>query len=308
MNRTFRFTFILGVASSASVACEAIPSTPSVVIEPVVATTEDVLEVILVTESVDAGGDSVTYQVSWFQDGTERIDLTEWTLPFEETRRGERWEVRVVASDGTLESGAADAWVKISNSAPLVNSLALLPEAPRTSDSLELEYRVEDADGDPVAVELAWTVDGEETWHTEPTIQAHATTRGETWSVVVSISDGTDGGEVGSVSALIENTPPSAPEGVAVLPTHPTTDDALVCHVEGEPLDVDGEVISYAIAWLGDGQVFSNTESESLPGDRVPATATSAGQIWSCAATPTDGSDEGEAVAAEPVEISESGG
>ncbi len=181
--------------------CESAPSTPSIVIEPVIATTEDVLEAVLVTESVDSGGDEVSYAVSWFQDDSERTDLTDWAVPAVETSRGERWEVRVVASYGSLESGVAQAWVEINNSEPRFTSLSIAPEFPQTADSLELEYQVDDSDGDPVEVSFVWTVDDEETWHTESSIPAHATARGQTWRVHASVSDGTDQGA--SESALV---------------------------------------------------------------------------------------------------------
>jgi len=276
------------------------------VIEPVIATTQDVLEVVLVTESVDSDGDEVSYEVSWFQDESERTDLTDWTVPAGETSRGERWEVRVVASDASSKSGVAQAWVEIDNSEPAISSLSLSPESPRTSDALELEYQVEDADGDPVEVSFVWTVDDEETWHVEPGIPAHATARGQTWQVLLSVSDGTDQGASESAMVTIGNTPPPAPLSVTVLPSEPTTEDAIRCQVESELVDVDGESIGYSVAWLADGQLFTDAESETLPGDTVLSSSTTVGQVWSCAATPTDGSDEGESGASEPVEILES--
>jgi len=273
------------------------------VIEPVIATTEDVLEVVLVTESVDADGDEVTYQISWFQSESERTDLGDWTVPADATSKGERWEVRVVASDGSLESGAAQAWVEIQNTAPRFASLSLIPESPLTSDDLVLDYSVEDPDGDPVELAFVWTVDGEETWHTDASIPAHATTRGEVWSAEISISDGTDQAVSEPVEASIGNTPPPPPLGVSVLPTEPTTDDSLLCNVETDSVDIDGETIGYSIDWLVDDQVFADAVSATFPGDTVPASNTLEGQIWSCAATPTDGSDEGDAGASEPVEV-----
>ena len=76
--------------------------------------------------------------------------------------------------------------------------------------------------------------------------------------------------------------------------------------MDTESVDIDGESIGYSMAWLVDGQVFTDTESDTLSGDTISASHTSVGQVWSCAATPTDGSDEGETGASEPVEIGES--
>ena len=85
--------------------------------------------------------------------------------------------------------------------------------------------------------------------------------------------------------SLRVNTPPTAPS-VVILPDPATTTDALVAAASNST-DVDGDTISYAYSWTQNGN------STSFNGANVPASATSAGELWTVRVIPDDGYIEG---------------
>lgn len=83
-----------------------------------------------------------------------------------------------------------------------------------------------------------------------------------------------------------DNAPPDGLV-VAIEPAAPVPGDALTCAVTTAATDPDGDAVTVSFAWLQDGV------DAGIPSETVPAATTSEGQVWTCEATPSDGTEDG---------------
>jgi len=68
----------------------------------------------------------------------------------------------------------------------------------------------------------------------------------------------------------------------------------LVCSIEEEATDDDGDIITYTFDWDVDGEVYTDTDSIIHDGDTVPGDALGSDETWTCEVTANDGEDWGE--------------
>lgn len=179
-------------------------------------------------------------------------------------------------------------------SAPVVS---ISPASPGTDDDLTavLDVSATDPEGEGLIYTYEWYLDGTlSTASTTGTLPASATTRGETWTVRVNPSDSLGEGTAGEASATIANTAPGAPV-VAISPTAPEEgEDALVCAVETEAEDADGDALTYTISWALDGAAWTGTASTTTrTGDTVAASYTNEGEVWTCSVVASDDTESG---------------
>lgn len=179
-------------------------------------------------------------------------------------------------------------------SPPVGGALTIEPQEPDTLSDLIAEVSeqaVPNNEGVEVSYTWSWAVDGQTMPDlTSPTVPADLTTKGETWTVYATPSDGKRSGVPFSASVTIGNAPPTAT--VTIEPDDPTTDDALEAVYSA--YDPDGDQVQVAIRWSVDGQ-----DMPSGLGPSVHAGLTERGQVWRATATPTDGSDTGPSTFAE---------
>jgi hypothetical protein len=272
------------------------PEAPTVAIAPEAPTTSDDL-VATATAGADADGDEVTLTYAWSVDGAPATDLTGDTVPADRTARGEVWSVTVTGSDGAL-SAEATAEVTIGNTAPTI-TLDLDPASVGTEGKLVADVGTDDADGDDVSVSFTWTVNGSEVSEIGGSLDgSEFFERGDTVVVTVSAEDGNGGTATATAEVVVGNTAPTAPE-VWVYPEVPGYNSDLTCWVEAISTNADLDEVSYTVTWEVDGAPYTGaTDDVFLPGDTVPASATEAGQVWTCNVTPNDGSDDGDVGAA----------
>jgi formylglycine-generating enzyme required for sulfatase activity len=173
--------------------------------------------------------------------------------------------------------------------------IAVEPAIPMDGDDLSCKIIADavDPNGDEVAYTYLWMVDGENAGLDLTVIPAGVTSPGESWTCTVTPTDGVLVGPSASASVTVQrtNAPPSAPE-VAIAPESPTESDSLTCTVVSESTDPDGDAVSYVYRWTVDGV------DAGVSVAHIEASATSAGQTWSCIVTATDGtasSDSGTA-------------
>jgi hypothetical protein len=285
--------------------CNVAPTAPVITLEPGLPTTGDDLELVFQEEALDPNGDGLEYRIAWFQDDSERADLSDEQVDASETTRGETWEVQVRAWDGVLEGPVMTASVVILNSGPIVTELEISPAEPLAGDELVATYSVEDADGDALSSTVLWSVDGLETWHESATLPAHATRRGEEWSIQVVAEDGFADSDPEVARITIGNTAPPAPSSVEIAPSAPTTADTLLCVVDGATEDTDEDPIAWTVQWLVDATLHGTPQTTTWEGDTVDPSDTQVDQVWSCAATSSDGELESAARASQPVTIGE---
>ena len=95
------------------------------------------------------------------------------------------------------------------------------------------------------------------------------------------------------------DSPPTKPE-ILVTPDQPVVDETdLMCTVTTSSIDPQGEDISYIFSFYVDGVLYEGpTATTYLEGDTVLSEHLTTHQVWTCEATPFDGTLYGETVSA----------
>jgi len=145
-----------------------------------------------------------------------------------------------------------------------------------------------DPEGEDIVYSYIWYREGvlyEES--TSATVDASATARDEEWRLVVTPSDGALEGTSGEAVTIIQNSAPAV-DSVQVLPESPQTGDELTCDYSTS--DTDGDAVEVEITWAVNGFTVAVT------GDTMDSSWTSKSDVVSCTVTPTDETDDGEAL------------
>ena len=92
---------------------------------------------------------------------------------------------------------------------------------------------------------------------------------------------------------LAPNTPPTAP-ATTLRPSSPRANGSpLICGIESESVDVDGDPISYTVTWERNGTKTNSGQATQWLDDTVPGSKLVEGDVWSCTVTPNDGIEDG---------------
>ena len=179
------------------------------------------------------------------------------------------------------------------NTAPTTPSVGIGPEGATTLDDLVLQLDGEpaDEDGDIVSLTVSWSLDGERRADLDGdrSVPSSVTRKGQTWSVSVTATDGSDVGEVSTAEITIGNAAPTA--RILEVPFAPDESTDLRVQAEGDDPDED-DTVSLDYAWTVDGA------DAGVSGPVVPSERTERGQVWEVTVTPTDGELSGEPVTA----------
>jgi hypothetical protein len=242
----------------------------------------------------DADGDADASTIEW-GDGTS-VYGTDATLSGSFSG-GNELTCTVTPSDGEDTGTPALASITISNSAPEITEVSLSPTDLYTEGTVEATVSTSDADDDVVDLSYEWYVDG--------ALISSATgsslyggsyfDKDEEVYVVVTPNDGTDDGDaVSSDGIIVLNSPPDAPE-ISIDPEEPSEgEDDLVCYIDVDSVDDDGDAITYEFAWELDGSSYTSTNTTVEDGDTILAGEIYTGEQWSCSVTPHDGTEYGE--------------
>ncbi len=173
------------------------------------------------------------------------------------------------------------------------------PNPATSADDLNVNLVVDaiDPEGDTITYTYAWYQDGLLTSHASAFVPSSATTKGETWKVEVTPSDGLGSGDPGTDTVTIENAPPTV-SLVQLTPDPAGVEDTLSCTAVGSS-DADGDTISLAYSWEVNGSGLSDTTS-TLAGTFVR------GDAVVCIVTPADSSGAGTPVTSNTVTIGNS--
>jgi len=278
------------------------PTEPGLSLAPAEPTTTDDL-VLSLDEASDPDGDPVEHTLAWTVDGSP-VDVDGTTVSADRTAKGQVWQASVTASDGEHQVGPITAQVTILNTPPTLSSVEITPAEPRTSDALTCTAgSTSDADDDVVEVELAWTVDGVAA-AVGDTLQASAFEKGQVVECTGTPSDGEVDGEPATAQVIVQNTPPGPPVA-GIRPEAPVAGvDDLVCEVQAEAADDDGDTLTYVVSWTADGVVYPDglvgaegPLTTTWADDTVPAVDTLLATEWSCLIQAEDG--EARSTAAE---------
>ena len=285
-----------GTAKTATVTISnSAPVVSAVSLTPTSPTSADTLTCTPTTTDAD-GTTSFTYTYAWTIGGSA-ISATTSTLGPTSHSKGDVVRCSVIASDGSASSAStASSSVTIGNSAPSISSLALSSSSPKTNDVISVAITSSDPDGDTLSFTYAWFVNGSAAGTSATLNGSTAFSKGQSVYVRVTPSDGTASGSAATSStATVANSTPGAP-GVEMDPEAPEAGvDDIWCAVTTPASDDDGDTLSYTITWTKNGSSFTGTTTTVYTNDTVPYTATSAGDVFACRVTATDGSATGTA-------------
>ena len=173
------------------------------------------------------------------------------------------------------------------NGLPSQPSLSIQPDPAYTDDDLvALATGSVDPEGAAIAYLYDWHLNGVSTGQTGGSLPASSTTKGQTWMVRVTPSDGITTGAFIEESIVIQNSLPEM-QSVSISPLNPSSQDDLTCSYTA--VDADGDSISASYQWIMGGNTLSSTtnllEGPFQQGDSII-----------CRVTPDDGSSLGTAM------------
>jgi len=137
----------------------------------------------------DADGDRARIEYTWWVNGRRAGEGSSFDL--EETRRGARIEVSVIADDGQSQSEPATAAVTIGNTPPVIEAIRFEPSGEwHTGQDVAALPDAVDPDGDPLTFAYTWFHNGRPVPEDGPTFDGSSLTRGDKVNLVVVASDG----------------------------------------------------------------------------------------------------------------------
>ncbi len=243
----------------------------------------------------DADGDPAATTFAWTLNGVaagSRNPLTATVVG------GDVVVCTATSSDGTDLGPSRSDSLTISNTPPVVSYVSVSPANPTTDSTLTASTSASDADGDTVSLGYAWSVNGLSVASTTSTLSGTWFSKHDVVRVSVTPSDA-DGAGAPLVSSPVTvlNTAPTAP--IVSIPAGPIEGlDDLVCGIDVDSADADGDTVSYTATWTDDGAAFASATTTSFLHDTVPAAQTTATESWVCTVTPTDGEAAGAAASA----------
>jgi hypothetical protein len=223
-------------------------------------------QVVAAVSASDPDGDEVELEYRWSIDG-DPVGEASAFLSLEGVSRGSEVAVTVIASDGERRSAPARASVRVGNQPPRVLSVSLDPSGDlQVGRELVARPEGDDPDGDRVSFHYRWLLDGEPLPDAGPTLSGDRFERGDSISLEVVASDGTEEGEtfrtepieVGNAAPRITSTPGAiGADGVfryEVAADDPDGDTAFRYRLVEAPAGMTIGFDDGAIAWRpGDG-------------------------------------------------------
>lgn len=173
-----------------------LPVLSGVVIAPDSATTKTLVSSSFVV--TDGDNDKVTVRYVWTKNGEIIPGESGATLDLSKAGNGDKGDqiaVTLTANDGYGDSTSVPSnTLTIANSAPVVSPVTLSPGAPQSNDTLSFSGgKASDDDQDPLTISYSWKKNGEIIPDaTQATLDLSTlAAAGDTFSVQVSVSDGT---------------------------------------------------------------------------------------------------------------------
>lgn len=242
----------------------------------------------------DADGDKISMRYRWFRDGVAvepgaQAEAVAGNL----VKRGQVWTVIGVPHDGEAEGPACEDSVTVQNSPPRLSPVSIQPARPTVADELsfKLEAQPSDPDGDPVSLDVRWSVDGEPLPVGDGArIPAGLLRKHQRVKVRVEASDGWL--PSGPVEAEVEvaNSPPAAPS-LTIEPAAPRSQDDLRCSLAAPTRDADGDTLRHEFRWILERQ--GGAASRTVSGPLLKESETNRAERWVCVAHALDGEDTG---------------
>lgn len=257
------------------------PALSNLAVSPLSPITSDTLVASYIFNDPDGDTESGS-TFSWRLNGTLVPSITGPEVSSLQTTKHQSWTVEVTPSDGT-DSGQSvmSPSTTILNTLPSVSTPVVSTQTP--SDSMDITYtsQISDADGDDLAAENQWILNGAAVTelNNATTLPSVATRDGDVWQVRVRADDG-EGTSAWMTSEDIivgtaTNTPPVS-SNVQLTGSDPFyTTDAL--SMSWDEFDENGDAITQrSVRWLRDGLAY--TQADELV--TLPSTMTTKGESW----------------------------
>ncbi len=285
---------IEGEAASAAVEIANTPPVAAVTFEPLLPAADE--DVVAVASATDADGDVVTFAYAWSVDGKATANTTD-TVTAKDTAAGQRWEVTVTPSDDEEAGEQVTAAVPIENTAPVMVSVTLQPDAPYVTQDVTALVEASDIDGDAVTYTYTWSVDGAEVLSgASDTLPAGSFAKHQTIAVEVVPNDGfADGAPLLSAESVVRNSLPTA-TGASITPATAYEATTLTCAPAGF-VDADGDPEGWLYEWTVDGTPAGTAST-------LTGSVFDKGNTVVCSTTPWDGEESGKAVTSASLTIS----
>lgn len=264
---------------------------PTVVAELTPSNPDNTQALVVNAVGSDIDGDNVELSYEWLLDG----DVTSHdgtSISKDELLSGQTWEVRVTPRDLDSVGEVVSVSTTITNGAPIIDGIAILPNPARVADELVVDLTASDTDGHSISYTYDWMVDAVSV-STAATLSGEFL-RGQEVSVAVTPSDGFVQGLPATTSITIENTAPTLSEAT-VTPTEIYEESILSCSGSGW-LDPDSDTQTDLIVWTVNSTEVAS--SSSISGELF-----SRGDTVFCAVTPFDGEDMGAPVSSSPITV-----
>ena len=259
------------------------PSAAAPVVTPPNPTRDDDLTCAVSGFSDPDAGDTDHSMYVWDVDGVQLGFGPVLAAPHPRTAIGKNLRCTATAHDGTIVGNVGSAIVVLRNRLPVVTQPAITPDPLFTDDTAQPNVTATDADGDPVTLAYAWTVNGVAAG-TGTSLDGALFKRGDAVAVTVTPNDGRADGTPRSANALVRNALPII-ETATLAPTAPRTNDVLSATFTTADRDGDNVVVAYQWQVAGANAPSGTT----LDG----ATAFAKGQLVKLTLTPHDGTANG---------------
>ena len=245
------------------------PTAPQAAVFPEKPIAGDILEGRIVKPSLDADQDAISYRFTFFKNGKAVGDRAEGT------KKGDRYELAAVASDGEAEVPAPRVSMVIGNTPPAPPAIQWASDAPLAGQPLTVKVvqAASDPDGDKVTLRYRWTKNGTALQGASgPELPKGTAAKGDRIEVTVIPFDGQDEGRPAQLAVRIGNSAPTQPK-VQLSPAAPKAGEPIQAKIVQAASDPDGDKISYRWTWLLDGFDLGLPSST----DALPAGKTASG-------------------------------
>ncbi|MCK5832921.1 T9SS type A sorting domain-containing protein [bacterium] len=153
-------------------------------------------------EAGDVDGDMLTFEYVWFVNDVE-VAWTDSRLASDYFNRGDEVYFEVTVTDDSDEFATmVSEPVTILNAPPVFDLVDLTPDDPNTTNDLDLDVVVTDADDDELDITYSWYLNDLLIDWVEDFVPRHMTEKGQSWEVLVTAYDGM-GGETEAADEVI---------------------------------------------------------------------------------------------------------
>jgi len=275
------------------------PVVSAVELSPATIYTTDDFSVSYIFTDLD-GDSEVDSEINWYLNNAPfTFAENSMTLPSSFTEKGQNWFAKVRVNDGVEWSlWSSSNTLLVENTPPITESISLSHTEAKTTDSITVEFTQSDIDGDEEsASEITWWKNGVQNTALigQITLSSESTLKGEIWTVMVKVGDGTDVSATAlSANVTIVN---SAPTVSVILSSNVTALGPLDLTITTD--DADGDVVETEVLWYRNGFLEGSLTGEIT----VPNQLLGPGQTWAAHVTPTDSESAPGAIGIETITV-----